>query len=88
MEKLWNEVKVLTEPHGVELSLEPPKSPAEPLLSKLNIFSPSKQPSELRVVFLHEYNAKIGAWVRAHDEGAMRWLRSSRTRCISAATRM
>ena len=69
LEKLWNEVKVLTEPHGVELSLEPPKSPAEPLLSKLNIFSPSKQPSELRVVFLHEYNAKISAWVRAHDEG-------------------
>ena len=69
LEKLWNEVKVLTEPHGVELSLEPPKSPIEPLLSKLNIFSPSKQPSELRVVFLHEYNAKISAWVRAHDEG-------------------
>ena len=69
LEKLWNEVKVLTEPHGVELSLDPPKSPAEPLLSKLNIFSPSKQPSELRVVFLHEYNAKISAWVRAHDEG-------------------
>ena len=69
LEKLWNEVKVLTEPHGVELSLEPPKSPAEPLLSKLNIFSPSKQPSELRVAFIHEYNAKISAWVRAHDEG-------------------
>ena len=69
LKKLWNEVKVLTEPHGVELSLDPPKSPAEPLLSKLNIFSPSKQPSELRVVFLHEYNAKISAWVRAHDEG-------------------
>ena len=69
LEKLWNEVKVLTEPHGVELSLEPPKSPAEPLLSKLNIFSPSKQPSELRVAFIHEYNAKISAWVHAHDEG-------------------
>ena len=69
LEKLWNEVKVLTEPHGVELSLDPPKSPAEPLLSKLNIFSPSKQPSELRVAFVHEYNAKISAWVRAHDEG-------------------
>lgn len=69
LEKLWNEVKVLTEPHGVELSLEPPKSPAEPLLSKLNIFSSSKQPSELRVAFIHEYNAKISAWVRAHDEG-------------------
>ena len=69
LEKLWNEVKVLTEPHGVELSLDPPKSPAEPLLSKLNIFSPSKQPSELRVAFIHEYNAKISAWVRAHDEG-------------------
>ena len=69
LEKLWNEVKVLTEPHGVELSLDPPKSPAEPLLSKLNIFSPSKQPSELRVVFLHEYNAKNSAWVRAHDKG-------------------
>ena len=69
LEKLWNEVKVLTEPHGVELSLDPPKSPAEPLLSKLNIFSPSKQPSELRVVFLHEHNAESSAWVRAHDKG-------------------
>ena len=69
LEKLWNEVKVLTEPHGVELSLEPPKSPAEPLLSKLNIFSPSKQPSELRVVFLHEHNAQTSAWVRGQDKG-------------------
>ena len=69
LEKLWGEVKVLTEPHAVELSLEPPKTPAEPLLSKLNIFSPSKQPSELRVVFLHEHNAQTSAWVRAHDVG-------------------
>ena len=69
LEKLWNEVKVLTEPHGVELLLDPPQTPAEPLLSKLNIFSPSKQPNELRVVFIHEHNAKISAWVRAHDAG-------------------
>ena len=69
LEKLWNEVKVLTEPHGVELLLDPPQTPVEPLLSKLNIFSPSKQPNELRVVFIHEHNAKISAWVRAHDAG-------------------
>lgn len=69
LEKLWGEVKVLTEPHAVELSLDPPATPAEPLLSKLNIFSPSKQPSELRVVFLHEHSAETSAWVRAHDAG-------------------
>ena len=67
MEKLWNEVKVLTEPQAVELSLEPTRSAAEPLLSKLNIFSP--RPSELRVVFLHEHNAASSAWVRGHDKG-------------------
>ena len=66
MEKLWNEVKVLTEPQAVELSLEPKQGPGEPLLSKLNIFT---RPSELRVVFLHEHNAENSAWVRAHDKG-------------------
>ena len=69
LEKLWDEIKVLTEPHAVKLSLEPTQSPAEPLLSKLNIFSTNKQPSELRVVFLHEHNAQTSAWVRAHDRG-------------------
>ncbi len=88
LDKLWNEVKVLTEPHGVELSLNPPKSPAEPLLSKLNIFSPSKQPSELRVAFIHEYNAKSQRGCARMTKGARRWPRFSRTRCISAATRM
>ena len=66
MEKLWNEVKVLTEPQAVELSLEPKQGPGEPLLSKLNIFT---RPGELRVVFLHEHNAENSAWVRAHDKG-------------------
>ena len=66
MEKLWNEVKVLTEPQAVALSLEPKQGPGEPLLSKLNIFT---KPSELRVVFLHEHNAQNSAWVRAHDKG-------------------
>ena len=64
--KLWDEVKVLTEPHAVELSLEPSTTGSEPLLSKLNIFS--SKPSELRVVFLHEHNAENSAWVRAHDK--------------------
>ena len=66
LEKLWDEVKVLTEPQAVELSLEPKQGPGEPLLSKLNIFT---KPSELRVVFLHEHNAQNSAWVRAHDRG-------------------
>ena len=39
MEKLWNEVRVLTEPQAVHLSLEPTQSTGEPLLAKLNIFS-------------------------------------------------
>lgn len=64
--RLWDEVKILAEPHAVELLLEP-KHDAEPLLSKLNIFS--SRPSELRVVFLHEHNAKTSAWVRGQDKG-------------------
>ena len=63
--KLWDEIKILTEPHAVELSLEP-KPGSEPLLNKLNIFS---RPSQLRVVFLHEYDAKNSAWVRGHEKG-------------------
>ena len=63
--KLWDEIKILTEPHAVELSLEP-KPGSEPLLNKLNIFS---KPSQLRVVFLHEYDAKNSAWVRGHEKG-------------------
>ena len=51
LEKLWDEVKVLTEPRAVALSLEPKQGPGEPLLAKLNIFT---KPSELKVVFLHE----------------------------------
>ena len=64
--RLWDEVKILAEPHAVELLLEPKRS-AEPLLSKLNIFS--SRPSELRVVFLHEHNAQTSAWVRGQDKG-------------------
>ena len=63
--KLWDEIKILTEPHAVELSLEP-KPGSEPLLNKLNIFS---KPSQLKVVFLHEYDAKNSAWVRGHEKG-------------------
>ena len=65
LSRLWDEIKILTEPHAVELSLEP-KPGSEPLLSKLNIFS---KPSELKVVFLHEYDAKSSAWVRGHEKG-------------------
>ena len=67
LEKLWTEVKVLTEPQAVELSLEPAPSAGEPLLSKLNIFSPKA--SELKVAFLHENNAENSAWVRNHNKG-------------------
>ena len=66
LEKLWDEVKVLTEPQAVALSLAPKQGPGEPLLAKLNIFT---KPSELKVVFLHEHNAENSAWVRAHDKG-------------------
>ena len=68
LSKLWDEIKILTRPQAVELQLEPAtKQGAEPLLSKLNIFSP--RPSELRVVFLHEHNAQNSAWVRGQDKG-------------------
>ena len=63
LSKLWDEVRILTDPHAVEVSLEPKKG-SEPLLSKLNIFSP--KPTELKVAFLHENNAGNSAWVRGH----------------------
>ena len=66
LSKLWDEIKILTEPHAVQLSLEPKKG-SEPLLSKLNIFS--QKPSQLKVVFLHEYDAESSAWVRGHEKG-------------------
>ena len=66
LSKLWDEIKILTEPHAVTLSLEP-NSASEPLLSKLNIFG--QKPSQLKVVFLHEYDAKTSAWVRGHEKG-------------------
>ena len=66
LSRLWDEIKILTEPHAVQLSLEP-KPGSEPLLSKLNIFS--QKPSQLKVVFLHEYDAKTSAWVRGHEKG-------------------
>ena len=66
LSRLWDEIKILTEPHAVQLSLEP-KPGSEPLLSKLNIFA--QKPSQLKVVFLHEYDAKTSAWVRGHEKG-------------------
>ena len=66
LSRLWDEVKFAAQPHAVELQLEP-KRGSEPLLSKLNIFSP--KPSELRVVFLHEHNKEISAWVRGQQKG-------------------
>lgn len=67
LEKLWDEIKVLTEPQAVQVSLEPQQGGEPPLLSKLNIFS--SKPSELHVVVLHEHNPETSAWVRAHDAG-------------------
>ena len=66
LSRLRDEIKILTEPHAVQLSLEP-KPGSEPLLSKLDIFA--QKPSQLKVVFLHEHNAENSAWVRAHDKG-------------------
>lgn len=67
MQRIWDEVKVLTEPHAVELLLEPTQGSPEPLLSKLNIFAAKPKPTELKVAFLHEHNAQSSAWVRSHD---------------------
>ena len=68
--KMWDEITVLTKDQAVEVVLEPQsESPlTKPLsgLSKLNIFT---RPSELRVVFLHEYSEATSAWVRAHEKG-------------------
>ena len=64
LEKLWDEITVLTQPQAVELMLDPP-SAREPLL-KLNVRIPRL--SELKVFFLHEHDAKTSAWVRAHQE--------------------
>lgn len=70
MQRIWDEVKVLTEPQAVELLLEPTQSPTESLLSVLNIFSAKPRPAGLKVVFLHEHNAENSAWVRAHDRAS------------------
>lgn len=67
IQHIWDEVRVLTEPQAVQLLLEPAQSPADSLLSVLNIFSAKPRPSTLKVVFLHEHNAENSAWVRAHD---------------------
>ena len=58
--RIWDEITVLTKDQAVEVVLEPHPDTASPLTSltsltkgKLNLFNP--RPSELRVVFLHEY---------------------------------
>ena len=68
LSKMWDEITVLTKEQAVEVVLEPQADTASPLtkLNKLNIFT---RPSELRVVFLHEYNKASSAWVRAHEKG-------------------
>ena len=68
LSKMWDEITVLTKEQAVEVVLEPQADTASPLtkLNKLNIFT---RPSELRVVFLHEYNEASSAWVRAHEKG-------------------
>ena len=72
--RIWDEITVLTKDQAVEVVLEPHPDTASPLTSltsltkgKLNLFNP--RPSELRVVFLHEYNEATSAWVRAHEKG-------------------
>ena len=83
LEKLWTEVKVLTEPQAVELSLEPAPSAGEPLLSKLNIFS--SKPSELKVAFLHENNAENSAWVRNSVDVVFTTSARMHTACLKVA---
>lgn len=71
LEKIWDEVKVLTEHHAVEISLDPRTQPEEPGLLKKLIPALAQRPEPLRIVFLHENNAQTSAWTRAHGEGRM-----------------
>ena len=65
--KIWKEIEFVADPGAVELQLEPAKAGSEPLLSRLNIFSP--KPAPLKVVFLHEHNRETSAWVRGQEKG-------------------
>lgn len=71
LEKIWDEVTVLTQADAVELSLKPQVQPEQtPLLQKL-MPSLAARPEPLKIVFLHENNAQTSAWTRAHGEGRM-----------------
>ncbi len=69
LKKMWEEITVLTHSEAVELSLEPQTLPSgTPLLSKiLPVFSPKQRP--LKIVFLHELDAKSSTWTFAHGIG-------------------
>lgn len=71
LEKIWDEVTVLTQPDAVELSLKPQIQPEQPPLLKKLIPSLNARPEPLKIVFLHENNAQTSAWTRAHGEGRM-----------------
>ena len=60
LEKLWEEITVLTAPQAVELSLEPQPAAVRP---KLSIWLPR---NELKVAFLHAHDAQSSPWVAAH----------------------
>ncbi len=69
LEKIWEEVEVLTEKEAVEVSLEPQILPKEvPLLTKLfTPFAPKIEP--LKIVFLHELDSEKSGWTKSHAEG-------------------
>lgn len=71
LEKIWDEVTVLTQSDAVELSLKPQIQPEQPPLLKKLIPSLNARPEPLKIVFLHENNAQTSAWTRAHGEGRM-----------------
>ncbi len=69
LEKIWEEITVLTEQNAVSLSLEPKVLPTDPSLFSKLLPSFSGKSDALKVVFLHERDACTSGWTKNHGEG-------------------
>lgn len=67
LQAVWTDVKVLSQEEPIEMSTESPEEEGEKKFFERLLTSVF--PTHLNVAFVHELNAKVSNWTRAHEEG-------------------
>ena len=67
IDKIWEDIQLLTKPQPAEIVTEPTEAPKKTLLERL--LTPGSR--KLKIAFIHEKNKETSAWTYSHELGRM-----------------